>query len=80
MNERARLFNKAYELDRQADMETVPRKTWELRKRAERLRLDAINMQVEPLGIVHAVTVICLGIILIIAFCVVCFDVIGGLM
>lgn len=80
MNERDRLLDKAYELDRRADAETVPRKTWELRKRAERLRLDAINMQVEPLGIIHAVTVICLGIILIIAFGVVCFDVIGGLM
>lgn len=80
MNERDRLLDKAYELDRQADAETVPLKTWELRKRAERIRLDAINRKVEPWGIVHAVTVICLGIILIIAFGVVCFDVIGRLM
>lgn len=80
MNERDRLLDKAYELDRQADTETVPLKTWELRKRAERVRLDAINRKVEPWGIIHAVTVICLGIILIIAFGVVCFDVIGGLM
>lgn len=79
MNERDRLLNKAYELDRQADAETVPLKTWELRKRAERIRLDAINRKVDPWGIIHAVTVICLGIILIVAFGAVCFDVIGGL-
>lgn len=79
MNERDRLLNKAYELDRQADAETVPLKTWELRKRAERLRLDAINRQVEPWGIIHAVTVICLGIVLVVLFWLMCNAYLGGL-
>ena len=77
---RHRLLMKARELEEQAETEPDPIKERELRKQADRLRLDSLNAREEPWRLAHNVMLICFGVIIILCFVAMCADVIAGLL
>jgi len=80
MRESHRLLTIAWEMEEQAETEPDPIKAIELRKEADRLRLDSLNAREEPWRLTHTVLLICFGVIIILGFAAMCADVIAGLL
>lgn len=80
MRESHRLLMKVWELEEQAETEPDPIKAIELRKQADRLRIDSLNAREEPWRLTHTVLLICFGVIIILGFAAMCADVIAGLL
>ncbi len=79
MRESHRLLMSAWELEEQAETEPDPIKALELRKQADRLRIDSLNAWEEPWRLAHTVLMICFGVIIVLGFAAMCADVIAGL-
>ena len=79
MRESHRLLVKAWELEELAKDDPDPIRALELRKQAERLRIDSLNAREEPWRLSHTVLLICFGVIIVIGFAAMCADVIAGL-
>jgi hypothetical protein len=71
---------KAWELEERAETEPDPIKALELRKQADRLRIDSLNAREEPWRLSHTVLMICFGAIIVLGFAAMCADVIAGLL
>ena len=80
MRESHRLLMKVWELEERAETEPDPTKALELRKQADRLRIDSLNAREEPWRLSHTVLLICFGVIIVIGFVAMCADVIAGLL
>ena len=79
MRESHRLLVRAWELEEQAETEPDPIKELELRKQADRLRIDSLNAWEEPWRLAHTVLMICFGVIIVLGFAAMCADVIARL-
>jgi len=79
MRESHRLLMKAWELEERAETEPDPIKALELRKQADQLRIDSLNVREEPWRLSHTVLMVCLGVIIVLGFAAMCADVIAGL-
>jgi len=71
---------KVWEMEEQAETEPDPIKAIELRKEADRLRLDSLNAREEPWRLAHTVLLICFGVIIVLGFAAMCADVIAGIL
>ena len=80
MRESHRLLMKVWEMEEQAETEPDPIKAIELRKEADRLRLDSLNAREEPWRLAHTVLLICFGVIIVLGFAAMCADVIAGIL
>lgn len=79
MRESHRLLMSAWGLEEQAETEPDPIKALELRKQADRLRIDSLNAREEPWRLAHTVLLICFGVIIVLGFAAMCADVIARL-
>ena len=80
MRESHRLLMKVWEMEEQAETEPDPIKALELRKQADRMRIDSLNAREEPWRLAHTVLLICFGVIIILGFAAMCADVIAGIL
>lgn len=67
-------------MEEQAETEPDPIKALDLRKQADRLRIDSLNVREEPWRLTHTVLLICFGVIIILGFAAMCADVIAGIL
>lgn len=80
MRESHRLLMKVWEMEEQAETEPDPIKALDLRKQADQLRIDSLNVREEPWRLTHTVLLICFGVIIILGFAAMCADVIAGIL
>lgn len=79
MREAHRLRMKAWSLEDLAERVTDEKRAEELRREADRLRIEAVNEQEVFWKPIHTVVLVSLGIIIVLCFAAMCADVIAGM-